>query len=103
MLQSIARLPTAHGAKYLQQLSKHFAHKIAVDLTETEARYSFSDEGGTAHLVADEEGLSVTLRAPEARALIQARYVIDKHLVTFAFRENFSGLPWQAAEEIAAD
>lgn len=30
MLISTARYPTAHASKYLQQLCRHFAHKVAV-------------------------------------------------------------------------
>ncbi|HSX76216.1 MAG TPA: DUF2218 domain-containing protein, partial [Shinella sp.] len=34
MLESVAYLETAHGRKYLAQLCKHFAHKIAVTVSE---------------------------------------------------------------------
>ena len=35
--------------------------------------------------------------AEDAKGLIDTRYVIDKHLVIFAFREGFTGLEWQMA------
>lgn len=92
MRVSTAHYPTANGPKYLQQLCKHFAHKAEVSLTETEGRAVLGE--GVAHLAADANGLAVRIEAPDAKAVIQTRYVIDVHLVNFAFREGFTGLTW---------
>jgi hypothetical protein len=46
-------------------------------------------------MTADPEGLTLRVTAEDAKALIQARYVIDSHLVNFAYREGFTGLDWQ--------
>lgn len=92
MLVSTAHYPTAHGSKYLQQLCKHFAHKAEVSHTETTGRAVLGE--GLAHLEADATGLTIRVEAPDAKAVIQTRYVIDVHLVNFAFREGFTGLTW---------
>lgn len=92
MFASTARYPTAHASAYMQQLCKHFAHKVAVDYDDTRA--SAALPLGPATMTADAEGLWVRVTAEDLKGLIQARYVIDSHLVTFAHRENFAGLRW---------
>lgn len=92
MLITTARFPTAQASKYLQQLCKHFAHKAEVTHTETTGRIVLTP--GLTTLLAEDMALSVRIESADAKALIQARYVIDSHLVTFAFRENFTGFAW---------
>ncbi len=53
-------------------------------------------------LSADEGGLAVTVSAEDVRGIIEARYVVDKHLVTFAFRDGFSGFAWRLDETASA-
>jgi hypothetical protein len=95
MLTSRAHMATENASKYLVQLCKHFAHKVAVEHDDHQA--SFTLGSGPASMTADAQGLTVTVTGEDAKALIQARYVIDSHLVTFAFRENFSGFQWSVA------
>ena len=90
---TVATYPTVHGPKYLQQLCKHFAHKVAVTHDETTGRAVFPT--GTAEMSADETAIRFRIEAPDAKSMIQARFVIDSHLVTFAHREHFTGLTWQ--------
>lgn len=92
MIVSTARYPTPHASKYLQQLCKHFAHKVEVSYDEHRGTAALLS--GPAELVADAEGLSVSVTAPDLKGIITARYVIDSHLVTFAHREDFAGLTW---------
>jgi hypothetical protein len=94
MLQSTGRFATPNGPKYLQQLCRHFAHKIAVEHDSHSARFSL--QTGPVTMLADEAGLQVTVTAPDADSLPRARDVIDRHLVTFAFREGFTTLDWTA-------
>ncbi|WP_438670576.1 DUF2218 domain-containing protein [Pseudogemmobacter sonorensis] len=54
-MQSSARFPTSHGSKYIQQLCKHFAHKVEVSFDEHRGRAALPM--GPAELVADAEGL----------------------------------------------
>jgi hypothetical protein len=93
MLVTTARYPTAHASKYLQQLCKHFAHKIEVSYDATHGRAALPL--GPADLTADATGLTVRIEAADAKDIIHARFVIDSHLVTFAHREGFMGLSWQ--------
>lgn len=92
MLVTTAHYPTAHGSKYLQQLCKHFAHKVAVSHDASSGRVALPS--APAELSADPAGLTVRICAEDAKAMIHARYVIDSHLVTFAHREGFTGLSW---------
>ncbi|GAB1361016.1 DUF2218 domain-containing protein [Rhodobacter sp.] len=93
MMVTTASYATAHGSRYLQQLCKHFAHKVEVTFDETKGRAAFPT--GTADLTADAASLNFRIESEDAKAMIQARFVIDSHLVTFAHRENFTGLTWQ--------
>ncbi len=92
MLSSSARFATPNGSRYLQQLCKHFAHKVEVTFDETSGRVTLPT--GQAELQADAAGLTARVAGEDARAVIDLRYVIDKHLVTFAFREDFTGFAW---------
>lgn len=96
MLVSTAHYPTENGSKYLQQLCKHFAHKVAVSFDES--RGSAALMSGPATFLADTDGLTICVTADDIRGLIQARFAIDVHLVTFAHREGFSGLSWSVEE-----
>ena len=94
MPSAIARLSTPNGSKYLQQLCKHFAHKVDVEFTPTHGEIKFSI--GTAVLDADAEGLRMTAQADDADKLGQTQNVIESHLVRFAFREEMGPLDWAA-------
>lgn len=83
---------TPHGSKYLQQLCKHFAHKIDVSFNETEGTCGF--QMGPAYLSANESGLSVRFELKDQAGVADAKHVIDAHLERFAFREDFTGLAW---------
>lgn len=92
MLTSTARFETPHGSKYMQQLLKHFAHKVETRFTESEGEAQLST--GPATFLADATGLTAKVSAEDLRGIIEARYIVDKHLVTFAFRDGFSGFAW---------
>lgn len=98
MLKSKARYETSHGSKYLQQLCKHFAHKIEATYTETEGQLAF--EMGSARLRADDGGLEIVVTGADEEAIARLHNVIDRHLERFAFRESFTRMPWQAAEAV---
>lgn len=83
---------TAHGSKYLQQLCKHFAHKIPVDYSETEGRAELPL--GLASLTASDTGLAVKIDLADSADVPKAKHVIDKHLERFAFREGFTAMTW---------
>ena len=93
---STARYPTPNSSKYVQQLAKHFAHKIEVRSDADSA--DFTVQAGRVWLAAEDGAFVARVEAEDAKGVIDARYVIDKHLVIFAFREGFTGLDWQIAD-----
>lgn len=92
---STARYPTPNASKYVQQLARHFSHKIEVRSDEDSA--DFTVQAGSVRLAAEDGAFVARVEAEDAKGLIDTRYVIDKHLVIFAFREGFTGLEWQMA------
>jgi hypothetical protein len=84
MPQSTARVETERASIYLQQLCKHFAHKIPVEFTPEAGRITFT--AGTCRLVAASDALTMTAEAADAEALATVENVIERHLVRFAFR-----------------
>lgn len=93
MATSRARVPTAAAGKYLRQLCKHFAHKVAVDYDDTEARVDFPF--GVCRMSADAEALSIFCDAPHEQALATMHGVVERHLVQFAWRERLAGVDWE--------
>ena len=89
-----ARYATPHGSKYLQQLCKHFGHKIELTYDATSASVPLPP--GNVTMTADAGALVVRIVAEDIKS-IHARFIIDSHLVPFAARENFTG--WLAGVE----
>lgn len=94
MVQSSGRFETEHGAKYLTQLCKHFAHKIEVSQADRRGECHFPF--GHAVLEADDTALTIQLDAPDADQLARTKSVIDDHLARFAFREPGRAIQWSA-------
>lgn len=90
------RFTTPNGSKYLQQLCKHFSHKIDASYTETEGTCHF--DMGPAFLSADENALYVRFELTGPEQAGSARDVIDRHLARFAFSEDFQGMDWASTE-----
>ncbi|MYZ46781.1 DUF2218 domain-containing protein [Propylenella binzhouense] len=96
MPNSCTRVATANASKYLQQLSKHFAHKVAVEYDPHSARIGFPF--GSCRMRADERALEIACEAPNAEALARSQQVIDDHLVRFAWRER-PEIVWRSGDE----
>lgn len=94
ILRAVAHVPTAHASKYLQQLCKHFAHKIPATFDEAQGSLAFSL--GDCRLTARGGTLELAVSSPDAAALAQLEDVVARHLVRFAFREELA-IDWQAA------
>ena len=92
MGQSIGHLATPKASQYLQQLCKHFGHKVEASWDETAGRIAFPM--ALARLEAGPSQLVVTVEADGEEGLARGRDVIDSHLRRFAFRENVEGLVW---------
>jgi uncharacterized protein len=82
---SEARVITPASSRYLQQLCKHFAHKLTVSHDERHGRIEFS--AGVCELNADGAGLTMKVSASEDTALPVLEDVVERHLKRFAFRE----------------
>lgn len=86
-----ARVPTASGAKYLQQLCKHWGHKFDVDLSDHKGIVRFPSAVAT--MEADADGLMVTIEAQEEE-IERMKGVVASHLDRFAFREAPLAFDW---------
>lgn len=84
---------TPNARKYLQQLCKHFAHKVDATYEDEHGLVQFIF--GPAHLDADSQGLKVSFDLNKVEAVDPAKHVIDSHLAKFAFREGFTSMKWQ--------
>jgi len=81
-----ASVPTASASRYLQQLCKHWSHKLEVVFDAAHGTIRFPS-GAVATLKADEAALVVTIEAPDMETREQMKGVMAKHLDRFAFRE----------------
>jgi hypothetical protein len=93
MSAAVARVPTAHASRYLQQLCKHWSHKFPVEFTPQNGRIEMS--AGVLILDADPEGLGLRLTA-EPDNLVRMQGVVADHLKRFAFREELA-FDWKPA------
>lgn len=85
--------PTAHASRYLQQLAKHWAHKLEVEFTPLHAVIHFPSEA-VATLEAGEDALRSTIKAPDGETLDRMKMVLAEHLDRFAFREAPLPFDW---------
>jgi hypothetical protein len=92
MSVAVARVPTDHASRYLQQLCKHWAHKFPVEFTPQNGRIEMS--AGVLILDADPEGLGLRLTT-EPENLERMEAVVADHLGRFAFREDLV-FDWKA-------
>ena len=94
MSVSVARVPTHSASRYLQQLAKHWSHKMTVVFDAEEATIDFPN-GARLEMRADSETLDVLLRVPEAGDTERMRGVVAEHLDRFAFREAPLTFDWR--------
>jgi hypothetical protein len=103
MNKSVAHVPTALGARYLQQLSKHWSHSLDVEFDAERSRIRFPHDSrgatwpgdGWLTMVALPETLEVEIDASSADHLEQLKGVVSRHLDRFAFREAPLPFDWQ--------
>ena len=94
MTIATARVPTANGAKYVQQLCKHWSHKLDVELSEHKGVVRFPS--ATATMEARPDALLVTLESADRETLERIKGVVAGHLDRFAFREAPLPFHWSA-------
>ncbi|WP_102958055.1 DUF2218 domain-containing protein [Mangrovicella endophytica] len=93
-LRSTAVVETAQASRYLQQLCKHFAHKLPVSFDPAAGSIDFPF--GSCRLAADDARLTLTLDAPGSEEMDRLQEVVVRHLERFAFREELA-VAWQPA------
>ncbi|MEM5501628.1 DUF2218 domain-containing protein [Ahrensia kielensis] len=86
MFTSTAQITTERANGYLQQLCKHFGHKVEVQFDPKSGLIKLPF--GTCALNADQNILDMTVSAETQAELTKVRRVIASHLERFAFREN---------------
>ncbi|MBT0956099.1 DUF2218 domain-containing protein [Alphaproteobacteria bacterium KMM 3653] len=86
MLTNTARITTPRASTYLQQLCKHFAHKVEVQFDPASGQINFPF--GQCDLTAAQDTLTLTVSAQTQAELTKTSRVIASHLERFAFREN---------------
>ena len=96
MSVSVARVPTHSASKYLQQLAKHWSHKMEVAFLEEEGRIAFPN-GAVLEMRTDSETLDVALTVPEGEDVDRMREVVSSHLDRFAFREAPLTFDWTSS------
>lgn len=91
---------TVHGRKYLQQLCKHFGHKVKVRYSPEEGRVAFPP--GRCFMHANDDALKFSFISDEEQGAPVIKHIIDEHLETFAWREDLE-YTWSkgAPDEIA--
>lgn len=95
MTKSIAVVPTENGWKYLQQLCKHWSHKLEVELGEKTGVVRFGEAVAT--MRADDQALTMEIEATSPDVLERMKGVVSSHLDRFAFREAPLPFDWKAA------
>ncbi len=85
-MNSETNVPTKNANRYLQQLCKHFAHKVPTEFDAT--RGSITLPMGVCELSATDGTLTMRGSAGDGDALIRLQGVIASHLERFAFREE---------------
>jgi hypothetical protein len=87
-----ASVPTANAGKYMQQLCKHWSHKLEVDLSEQRGVVKFPTAVATFDAGAD--ALQVTIEGEE-NEVERMKGVVASHLDRFAFREAPLPFEWK--------
>ena len=86
--------------RYIQQLVKHWNHKMATTYNEGDGMgaFPFSDLE-SAVMIARPGGIAITLTTAEQDRNEHMRGVIERHLDRFAFREAPLEYEWTDTEE----
>ena len=89
-----ARVPTASASRYLQQVCRHWSHKLEVAFDPAHGTIRFPN-GAVATLDAEADALAVRVDAPDHATLTRMRQVVAEHLDRFAFREAPLPFEWR--------
>ena len=100
---STARVPTANGSRYLQQLCKHWSHKLTVDYTAGRGRVVFPRDArgadwpgeGVVTFAAEADALTCRIEASAPDQRDGLKGAVARHLDRFAFREAPLAFDWR--------
>lgn len=87
-LTSRSTLATPNASRYLQQLCKHFEHKLPVSYDASTGSIAFAS--GVCALTADADALTMVVTPTSPDTLAQVQDVVARHLVRFGFREDLT-------------
>lgn len=91
-ISSSTTIKTQKASGYLQQLCKHFGHKIEVKFNGQAGWIEFAF--GRAELRADENVLTMVANSQNPENLDKLKKVLASHLERFAFRESLK-IKWE--------
>jgi len=92
MPTSTVVVPTPNGSRYLQQLCKHWSHKLAVEFDAERGVVTFPE--ARAAMDARPDALAIELTAASPETLERMKGVVSSHLDRFAFREAPLRFEW---------
>ncbi len=82
--------------RYIQQLVKHWSHKMATSYDEGDGMGVFPfSEHDNAVMTARPDGIAITLTTPDRERNEHMRGVIERHIDRFAFREAPLTYEWK--------
>ena len=93
IVHSDATIPTTSAQKYIDQLSKHWAHKCDVTHADgvTHVVFPFADLTMHAH----PDHLAIRVSTATTEHLEKSKEIFMTHLGRFAFREGSLSATWQ--------
>ena len=101
---SAARVPTANGSRYLQQLCKHWQHNLEVEYTPEHGTVRFPRDArgadwpaeGVITMTAHPDAIECRIDASAEGQLEGLKGALARHLDRFAFREAPLTFDWSA-------
>jgi uncharacterized protein len=91
-----ASVTTANAHKYVQQLCKHWSHRLEVELSEKRGVVKFP--AAVVTLDAGENALNVKIEGEASEEVERLKGVVASHLDRFAFREAPLKFDWSGPD-----
>ena len=100
-----SRFETDAAGRYLQQLCKHFAHKVTASWNDSSGEVAFAP--GSCAMRAEPDALDFLCHAETADDAQKLITIIEMHLIRFAWRDHVelnwvdeSGIPVAKSDEL---
>lgn len=85
---------TTSGGKYVQQLCKHWAHKLPVELEGDVGTVTFP--GAVVKMAGAPDAITLSISGDDGDEVERLKEVVERHLDRFAFREAPLNYEWTA-------